>query len=164
MPFDCRAHVACHVEPHDARAPIGDRHDLHVEALSDVHAPSRAQLATRAHHRLPRSVRERAQQKNLGRRARVARAEQSRAQHLRRVEHERVARRDDVRKVGEGAMRDLAGDSIDGEKAAGVALRERKLRDLRGGELEIVIRRSRAAHVGGGLCHSTIVSGRSRET
>src|SRR5665213_625608 len=162
MPLDRLARIALRAQSHDPRAPVRDRYDLDVESLRDVQRAAGPQLSARTHHRLPCPVGQWTQQQNLTRRPGIACAEQTRAEHARGVEYERIARRDEFRKIRERAVRYRPRRAIHREQPACVPARERKLRDSICGELEVVIGRATPALAGAGLAHSTIVSGRSR--
>ena len=64
---------------------------LGVEPRRHMHASPGLEFVAGLHHRLPRVVAALTEQEHFGARARVAVAEQSRAEDTRRVEHQRVA-------------------------------------------------------------------------
>ena len=126
-------------EQHDARAPLGCGDDLNLEVVGDVDHSSRLELPAGMHHRLPRRFAERSKQQNFSRRAVLANAKQSGAKDAGGVEHDRVAGGNELLKIAELLVRDLAGRSVDDHQPAVAASRGWLLRDAIGGELEVVM-------------------------
>jgi hypothetical protein len=105
VPLDRRFDGSVGVKPDDARSPVRDTLDGHVESRRNVNDAAGAQLPAGMDHRLvsPRLAGW-AQQQHFGGRARIAAAEQSSPKDTGGVQDDRVAWRDDPGEIRESTM------------------------------------------------------------
>ena len=118
-------------EANHARATRRGVHDLHLEVGHNGDHTTGTQLAARMNHRLVVRRVDGTQQQDLRRSATFAMPEQSRAEHPRGVEYQRVTRRNEIEHIAEGAMRQRARGPIHHHETTGIARLHRMLRDAR---------------------------------
>ena len=142
--LDRAGHIAIRVQAHDARATGRRVHDFDAEVGGDRDHAARAQFATRVNHRFVVVTIDRPEQQDLRRTAAFPMPQQSRAEHLGGVHHDRVAGRNHVGDVAERAMGDAAVAPVDHEQTARIARLDRTLRDALLRELVVIVGRAAA--------------------
>jgi hypothetical protein len=130
----------CRSQANHPRSPLSGRNNLDAEIIRDADDAPWLELSSRMNHRFPFVASDLSEQQNLGGRAVVAEAEQSGAEHARRVEDESIARRDHFLEIAEALVRDLARRPVDDHQSTFAAPLGRLLRDSLGGQVEIVMR------------------------
>jgi hypothetical protein len=89
---------------HDPRATLCRLKNLDFEVRAHVHTPTGLQLSAGMNHRFISVIAEWLEKQKLCWSARVACAEQSGVENARRIQHDRVARRNELREIAKLSM------------------------------------------------------------
>lgn len=124
---------------HYASAPLGRLENLNLEIRTHMDNASRLELSTGMNHRFVPIIAKRFEKQQFRRRTGVTCAEQTCMKHASGVEHDRVARRNQIDQIAKRSMLDCSGCTIYHHQSAFITLAGWNLCYLVGRKMKVVM-------------------------